>query len=338
MSKWIQCFLVSSLTCAVLGAVGCSEDNPFKDPLREVKDRNEKLDDIETIAFNPKLDILFVVDDSGSMSGHQSNVAAIADGFIRGIQGNGLIDYHIGVVSTDMKSVRRSGRLAAQVGSPLFIDRFTPNGFQALARNIVVGDRGDWEEMHFAPILAAITPPISTSHNAGFYRDDAYLGIIIIADSEDQSPAAIQASIVNELIKMKGGDKEKVVAYGGIIPVAVNNCSRGGETPPVKTEQFILDLGGTAFSLCDPDAGEKLARIGDDLRNRVELFVPLPDPPVLETLEVTYGQQVIPQNPINGWMYDAERIGLVFGPELVVDQSDPNAEFNVTYTPARLER
>lgn len=51
------------------------------------------------ININPMVDILFVIDDSGSMRGHQESLVQNIDRFVEGLGQKNLIDFHIGVTS-----------------------------------------------------------------------------------------------------------------------------------------------------------------------------------------------------------------------------------------------
>jgi hypothetical protein len=78
-----------------------------------------------------EIDILWVVDNSCSMSDKQQKLADNFPVFLDWFLGSN-IDYHIGVVSTDMSDTRHTGKL--QPGhSRLWIDPETPSPHQAFA-------------------------------------------------------------------------------------------------------------------------------------------------------------------------------------------------------------
>src|SRR5690606_32353854 len=58
----------------------------------------------------PMVDVLWVVDDSGSMYDEQVALSSNFPDFFEFFDGSGL-DYHIGVVSTDMDASNRKGKL-----------------------------------------------------------------------------------------------------------------------------------------------------------------------------------------------------------------------------------
>ena len=59
------------------------------------------------VVFQPKLDILFVIDDSRSMEPHQINLSRNIDRFVEGFSKERFIDFHIGV--TGIWDSRRYG-------------------------------------------------------------------------------------------------------------------------------------------------------------------------------------------------------------------------------------
>jgi hypothetical protein len=168
---------------------------------------------------NPNLDILFVVDNSGSMADKQ---AALAANFPRmmdvlGELDGGLPNLHIGVVTSDMGTSGSNGTApapgigalgsggCAEVGDDgllhgtpsidgLFITDVGDGG-GGRARNYAgelrdvfaqiaqVGNSGCGFEQHLAAMRRGLTNPA----NAGFIRDHANLAVIVIADEDDCS-------------------------------------------------------------------------------------------------------------------------------------------------------
>ena len=97
----------------------------------------------------------------------------------------------------------------------------------------------------------------------------------------------------------------------------------------------MLAWGKTYFDLCSPDFGNDLAKIGADLENKIEMFIPLREFPVLHTMVVKYGEQVIPEDDYYGWSYDAKRVGIVLGKGLKLEDQE-DAELIINYIPAKV--
>lgn len=161
-------------------------------------------------------DILFVIDNSGSMAEEQSSLRANFGKFmdvLATIEG-GMPNLHIGVVTSNMGQSAADGvasaafgagctgsgddgnlRTTANVTGRFIIDEESAAGarnrnysgtfadaFSALAD---VGTGGCGIEQH----LAATKRALSNPSNAGFLRDDAKLAVIFIADEDDCSLA-----------------------------------------------------------------------------------------------------------------------------------------------------
>lgn len=317
----------------VSGLMACSPETPKLVPRPEVK--KERVRNVGTrVTFNPRVDILFVVDDSGSMSTHQQNLSKNIQLFTSGIQSNQILDYHIGVITTSMDSFGRTPGRGQLVGTPPYIQRSSPNGMQDLAKNLLVGTDGSGQEKFFEPLMAALTPPLLTGGNAGFYRSDAYLVTVFITDTDDQSDNLQADQVYSNILNMKAGDKEKIITYGVYIPSVDRSCDRSGEEEPRQLERWFTLTGGKTLGLCDPDYGQKLAAIGDDLAERVGKIMYLSRPPDPNTISVIYGSQVIPNDPTRGWVYDPVRNALVFGDQIDWVPQPAGTQVEVDFTSA----
>lgn len=100
MKRLVSAIGLLSLLLLVVGA--CSETSPKLVPLPLVKKEHIRNIGDSKVSFNRALDILFVVDDSGSMAEHQDNLSKNVKLFTQGIVNNQILDYHIGVTSSSM--------------------------------------------------------------------------------------------------------------------------------------------------------------------------------------------------------------------------------------------
>ena len=83
-----------------------------------------------------KIDVLWVIDDSGSMAPRQENLAKNFQAFID-VFAKGSIDFRLAVTTTDIFKVR--GQLK---GSPRILTPSTPNLLAAFSNNVKVGTLG----------------------------------------------------------------------------------------------------------------------------------------------------------------------------------------------------
>jgi hypothetical protein len=300
----------------VFAAVSCSEETPKKIP-RVVNDP-EKVSEIAPISknsFRPQLDILFVIDDSGSMASHQKNLAQNISKFADAIVRTKFLDYHVGVINSTATGYSWSSKpcCGALVGSPRYVDRATPNGIQVLAANLIVGTSGDAIEKFFDPVYLAFTEPNLSGHNFGFYRQGASLALIFITDTEDQSSMFTARSIHSFLLTLKGSAEKLFVAAAHIPDNQIKTCS--GETSDIQNKSGLTDLfqltQATTFSLCD-NFGEKLADIGAKIASRAQTMY-LSQVPVQGTIKITMDGEELPSDGKFGWTYNASNNSIEFG-------------------------
>jgi hypothetical protein len=193
------------LACTVLAAC----------PDREVTEVNPIQDNVDTktipVTLNRDLDILFVIDNSGSMAGEQMSLAANFPTFISVLQQieGGLPNIHIGIVSSNVGAAGQAsvpgcagegdnGALLVKAGCTGLTGQYISDiGNAAGGRDknytgaletlfscmAQLGTGGCGFEMHLESMYRALQP----GKNPGFYRDSAYLAVIIIADEDDCS-------------------------------------------------------------------------------------------------------------------------------------------------------
>jgi len=127
--------------------LACSPDVPKKVPAATGND-DKVANDGGTEVFDPAVDILFLVDDSGSMEIKQQNLITNINRFISAFTQRANIDYHIGVVTTtfDNFSSNTAPCCGHLVGNPYFVSPATPNLTSVLATNFHVGTTGSGTE------------------------------------------------------------------------------------------------------------------------------------------------------------------------------------------------
>ena len=153
-----------------------------------------------------KVDILWVVDSSGSMAPKQARLAANFQGFINQlVSADPPIDFHIAVTSTDTDSNATRGRLSPWnlLGrSDNFIACEPSNGsvtcntggdvisaVAAFQQMSAVGIEGSASERGLYSAYLALTDPTNLSTQAidRFVRPDAALYVVVISDEDDAS-------------------------------------------------------------------------------------------------------------------------------------------------------
>ncbi len=169
----------------------------------------------------PKLDILFVIDNSNSMREEQDAVARELTGFIDELKKGGGVpaDFNIGVITTTVYQNARIAGMTYYQPYPLQSGRLRPvpnyfedGGFELettnerllvgtdpelipkFARLVRQGVFGSGHETPFEAVRLALLGeladvPIADGGNGGFLRDEARLLIVVLTDEDDCSEA-----------------------------------------------------------------------------------------------------------------------------------------------------
>ena len=130
-----------------------------------------------------EVDILFVIDNSVSMQGEQERVASGFEAFITSMTDSN-IDFHIGVVNTDMDA--DNGDRGKLLGDPNYLTN-EDDYVKLFKQRIKVGTEGSDKEKGLSAALRAVTEPLASGANYGFMRPEATLSIIFVADENDCS-------------------------------------------------------------------------------------------------------------------------------------------------------
>ena len=172
-----------------LGLVGCQDFDLVQDPsvlgVPNPPDLSARVQVDRTLQVTvPAVDVLWVVDNSCSMLAEQERLNQNFPRFMTYFE-NSDLDYHIGVVSTDMRSLDGRGVLQDQSGFR-WIDRETPSPDLVFRSLTSLGTLGDATERGRDAAWTALVTRRFTE-NYGFYREDAALSVIVISDEDDQS-------------------------------------------------------------------------------------------------------------------------------------------------------
>ncbi len=156
---------------------------------------------------NDKIDILWVIDNSGSMESSQTNLSSNFGSFISGFAAKGL-DYKMAFTTTD--AYRYSASFANNTNCARFRDRvlssscnnvggFSASGFKILtpsvpgpaqlssvfAQNANTGIFGSGDERAFSSMMSALNHSVNASD--AFLRADSFFAVIIVSDEDDFS-------------------------------------------------------------------------------------------------------------------------------------------------------
>jgi hypothetical protein len=249
------------------------------------------------------IDILWVVDNSGSMLSHQFTVIQNINGFIDGLVQNSSLHWKTGLISTDQNEQPVIGFRPNDVLDYTIPN--TANRFKAAVQGL--GTLGSGSEMTYAPIVNALTDfPF-------FLRDDAYLAIILVSDAPEQSRMGTTEFV--DFLKSVKGDLSKVRFYGFINPTDwfCPPTDDGFTWVGSKYEELLTRIKGAAYKLCDPMFGSNLANLGADLAKEVTSpRIKLNDRPILSSIKVFRGDKEVPGGSNGFWYFDIDLNSIIF--------------------------
>jgi len=348
--------LTTLLAAAAL--TGCSSDFDLYQDLVEFPDSKpgEVVDPTVTDKIvqvtTPKVDVLFVIDNSCSMDPHQANLADNFPEFMSTFTGSGL-DYHIGATSTDIEVDSRcggrdtalNGRLA-QFQGQAWIDENTLDPVFTFNQMALMGSSGSGCEKGLAAAYRALEER-RDEENFGFYREDAAIHTVVVSDEQDQteddSPPVIT---LNEFKNWYDGLKQEVEdrTFSAVICEQIE--SNPWPEPSCPSSAYLGtryadvtdDIGGLTWNILDENFGELLDELGLLAAGlKVEYY--LSQVPVVDTIEVsivnsqggTSFMEFAPKDEPgeDTYYFDEVRNSIVFHEKV----PDPLDTVEITYTP-----
>lgn len=300
--------------------------------------------------LNAKIDILWVMDNSGSMATSQQNVADNFNVFINDFVNKGY-DYRIAVTGTDAYrslyqndlnlSKFRDGAGSNHSGVfVIFPD--TLNLIPTFITNISLGINGSGDERMFQSFHQALTNPL----NAGFLRPDSHLAVIMVTDEDDFSrnssssnnhnysdplmyPISTYTSFLDTFTNSSGATARYSASAIGIFDenckTLLNSGQFTGRIIAQRVGQLVDATQGIRGSLCE-DFANSLDLISQNiLENSTEFF--LDREPNVSTIVVRVDGVLINNSATNGWTYNATSNSIVFhggaipaqGSEILID-------------------
>ena len=231
-----------------------------------------------------KVDLLFVIDNSGSMADEQASLIASFEGFVNGIQAtlDSAESYHIGVVTTDAydanaSNCRTLGALVTQTGGEgasnqdclpfstgkRYLDDTEPNLQDKFACIAQVGISGSGDEIQAQSGYTAVTKIMNQQGacNEGFIRDDALLVVVIITD-EDDAPDCVPfigclggsagdpPDWAAQFTQSKNGIQENIVLLALVGQSANNSCGADHCTRLIALSNWFIN--GSSGDICAP--------------------------------------------------------------------------------------
>jgi len=294
---------------------------------------------------NVKTDVLFVVDNSGSMGEEQDALAAGFPTFIsRAIALNS--DFHVGVIATEVNEAELGigspardifpGVLVQAPGCPKIITGTTPDITGCFADNVKLGTCcSDEQEAGLQAAWMALSQPLvdDPAANAGFLREDAKLYVICVSDEQDQSRGD-PGFYENFFESLKGSTNTEWMKLSAICGDAPNGCATAE-----SGSRYIAvanRTGGIFESICTSNWQQTMENLAVDAFAAPREF-PLSRPADPATISVTVDASPVPQASCdgcpNGWTYYSDTNSVYFGDDVV---PAPGSRIEIEYTAACL--
>jgi hypothetical protein len=230
------------------------------------------------VSSNSKADVLVVVDNSGSMSEEQANMASRFGTFLDILNG---LDWQVGIVTTDVSAdeVRKDGRFLEISGNagqfilssamPL-ADAKTQFGAtiqrpSSEGSGYEQGIRATYRAVERAFDAASVT---ASAPNRSFFRSGAALSVLVVTDADETSPAGTlisntPAGLVS-LIQNKFGSSKQFSFHSIIVKPGDRACARAfnNEGPGNAYASLSSLTGGVIGSVCAADYSSQLTAMG----------------------------------------------------------------------------
>lgn len=316
------------------------------------------------------VDILWVVDNSGSMESSQANLAANFNSFIQDFVAL-KYDFRMAVTTSDVwyeqynnnpfySSRWRTGNRAdifnpsyapqgAPTNSGVFVmDKNTTSINSVFTTNVKVGTQGHGDERSLASMRRAL---LNTANN-DFRRNGAFLAIIIVSDEDDFSRTSSSAttnysdssliplsSFVDSLDTLTNSnannrhDNYQINTIGILDNACLNLLNDSSQRKAIRLGQISDLTGGSKNSLCDP-FNTVLDNIKQSVITAAAVFN-LDRQPKEGSIIVKIDGAAIPASATT-WAYDAVTNSVRFASELAGTLS-AESNIQITYDPTTLK-
>lgn len=197
----------------------------------------------QSAAQTKKLDVLWVIDNSGSMADEQASLGYNFDAFINDFIDRD-VDFKMAITTTDTSSSSKKGAMVSGSDTKLTSAKAqsNPDRFKSDFRSLVqVGTRGSGNEKGLEA-----TEGFMQKYSNSWVRSDAYLAVVILSDEEDSSSKTV-ATYTNYLKSFK--ETAGLVKVYSIVDLGLSNAGVSGVTAGYARYKLASDQ--TAGSVGD---------------------------------------------------------------------------------------
>lgn len=261
----------------------------------------------QSITYNNKVDILWIVDNSTSMLKHQQRLSDQIPDLVTKL--NSLkMDYHMAVVTTSMGGDNPDG--GRFIGTPKYVTSKTPDLINNLKARMIVGEAGSNLERGLESMERALSSSYLANEGKGFFRDDALLVVVALSDEDDFSKSNSSAGIsyyTNFLDSIKtpwvDGSRSWMFSFIGVLSLT-SQCKTFNDFASAGLSYIGLAevSGGVKESICSTNLASSVSNIRSRIFQILTDFK-LSKLPVVESIVVTINGQKVPRSSVNGWEY-----------------------------------
>ena len=260
----------------------------------------------------PEVDVLFAIDNSCSMEDEQLALTDAFPYFMTFFLGSGL-DYHVGVVSTDMDDPSQSGKLREAFGAR-WIDNETPSPVETFEAMAFMGISGSGEEQGRESVYTALAL-LDRQYNKGYIREGAGLHVVLISDEQDDSGNDVigKREFAEWLLDTQTNDDN--VTFSSI--VVTDDLDLGGLVADEEVGADYLwitnKVGGIEWDIRSDRWDLVLEQLGVQASGLKREFF-LSELPVEDTIQVAVRERQVEYAFEEGtdWTYDANRNSVQF--------------------------
>lgn len=318
---------------------------------------------------NTKIDVLWIIDNSGSMASSQQNLATNFPAFISKFTEKSfdfqlatnasdayltmspMWDSYYGMIPTpsyyegqsqSLKGKFRDGAGGSHSGF-FVLNPTTPNLNQNFVINATLGTSGRGDERSLQSMEATFLSP----HNNGFVRSSqgSFLAVIILTDEDDFSnstttayesyvpqltPISYYVSLLDAVTGTSGASKRYNVNTISVPDQAcLNSIFNGAQKIGTRVQAIADATGGKKGSICGNFAAD-LAAIASNIVQLSTKFSLGDKKPIPSTIVVKVNGVVVPSN---GWFYEQATNSIVFNDGFTPQQG---ASIQVSFDPESL--
>ncbi len=253
----------------------------------QISDKTREEIQLVDVKNNTKLDVLVVIDNSGSMANEHKNMAMRFGTFIDKLDG---VDWQIGIVTTDVSkdSIKRDGRLvefkdvgAAATGKYVITSAMGKETAKAwFAATIQMPTDGSGNEQGIAATLRALqrsqqTGDAISAFNSPLIRSDSALAVLVVTDADETNPQGTQVQNKPETLinYVKTTFPSKAFSYHSIVVPNMDTVCKaadGNEAYGLSYISISSLTGGITGTVCATDYGAQLSDIGKSTQELIK--------------------------------------------------------------------